>query len=180
MDGVGIHIAPDLAGDVGFGGQADRLRGEGGVAGEKVKHACDGLRKAVVHNRQAARANRGDRGRQQARRIGLDRLPAIEEIAVACGQDQEIFRRGIQLQFHRRRETAQHRGHRAFGDILKHDAAGGCAQFENTVGAFLRTCAAILPLRLGAEGEIAARPHKAKRYRENEGLLLRLPRRRRS
>ena len=86
VDGVRIHVLANLAGDVGLGGQADRLGGEGGVGGEEVERAAQSLRKAGVLRGQAASADGCDGGCQQTGRQCLDRLPAVEEIAaIASG-----------------------------------------------------------------------------------------------
>ena len=137
-DRVGVDILADFAGKIRFARQGQNLRRESRVARALVERDAQRVGESLVLQRQFAGADRLDRARQKARRIGLDGLPAIEAVAVVPHQRHEIVlaQRGNKL--HRRREAAQQRRHRVTRDIGEHDAAFRGGKFQNPMLDFMR------------------------------------------
>ena len=90
VDGVGIDVAADLAGDVAFARRGERQRDEGRLELLVGEDGGERGEQRVVAARRAAGADGGDIVDQQLRRDRLQRLPAVERIAVVGGEEIEI------------------------------------------------------------------------------------------
>ena len=81
-----------------------------------ARMAASAVDQPVVATRRAAGVDRGDVVDQQPHRDRLQRLPAVERIAVMRGEEGKIVGVEIGVELDRRREAAVDRQHRAFGD----------------------------------------------------------------
>ena len=112
VDRVRIDVLADLARDVGLRRQAHRERREGVIdaAGAGVlDQRAEGGRQRPVALGRAAGANGADAADEDARRQALERLPAIEVVAVMPREDDEILLGQVVVDPHRRGEAAQER-----------------------------------------------------------------------
>ena len=97
-DGVGVDVAADLAGDIGFAGKRQHERDEGRLERAVGEDGGECLEQALVLARGAARRARAQRRNivdQQAGRQRLQRLPAIERVGVARGEEAQVVGRKV-------------------------------------------------------------------------------------
>ncbi|MCY1242107.1 hypothetical protein D9M72_550490 [compost metagenome] len=81
MDRVGIVVRADLAGDIGFARQRQRLRAEGGLQRVIRGGADQAVDERLVANDRLSGADIRRGLDQVAERNGVERLPAGEEVA---------------------------------------------------------------------------------------------------
>ena len=90
VDGIGIDVAADLARDVAFAGRHERERDESRLQPAVAENGGERVDQLVVARGHVAEAQRGDVVDQQSRRDRLQRLPAVERIAIMGGEKGEI------------------------------------------------------------------------------------------
>ena len=104
-DGVGIDVLADLAGDVAFAGRHQRQRDEGRLQRGILQDRGQRPHQLVVVARSFMRAQGVDVVDQQAHGDGLQRLPAVERIAVVGGEEGEIVGGEVGDELDRRRRS---------------------------------------------------------------------------
>ena len=122
-DRIGIDVATDLAGDVGRRRQAQHLRGEGRIGkGIALEEDLQGFAELAGGRRQGRRISTGlAGGHEHAGGDALERLPAVEGIAVGREQPQQVGIRQVEIEPSRGGEATHQRGDRRFRDILEGD-----------------------------------------------------------
>ncbi len=127
----------------------------------------------VVARRRLAGADRGDVVDQQPRRDRLQRLPAVERIAVVRGEEGEVVGRQVGDELDRRREAAIDRQHRPLGDAGEDEASAPArVELDHAVARGLAVAASSGRSRPSCADE-------AEPQRNDHRLLVRLAGRRR-
>ena len=112
VDRIRIDVLADLARNVGFRRQAHRQSGEGVIdaAGASVlDQRAEGGSQRAVTLRRVAGANGAHATDENARPQTLERLPAVEIVAVMPREDDQILLGQVVVRSHRRREAAKER-----------------------------------------------------------------------
>ena len=116
VDRVRIDIAADLARDVALARRDKGQRDKSGLQRRVFKDGGERHHQPLIAARQFAGAQSRDIVDQQPHRNGLQRLPAVERIAVVRREEGKIVAVEIGDELDRRREAAIDRRHRTLGD----------------------------------------------------------------
>ena len=176
VDRVRIDVLADLAGDVGLGRQAHRERREGVIDAPRadvLDQRAEGRRKSAVALGRAAVPNRLDAPQEDPRRQTLQRLPAVEIVAVVPGEDDEILLGQVVVDPDRRGESPQERQGRTLRDITKDDRPLGVLKLEHAALKFIGARVRRRQRHIAAVGA-----DQAERERHRHRQLDVLPRRR--
>ncbi len=113
---------------------------------------------------------RGQRPLHPQQRQPLAGLPAHERVGVVREQHQQLGVGQAVVELHRRREAAQQRGHRRLVDAVEGPCRAGRIEHQQRLGHGLAACGQAQRKRRAVAAE------QAQRERDDEGLLLGLPR----
>ena len=163
VDRIRVDILAKFAGNIEFAGQGDGQRSEGRISLALAQQIANRIGQTVMRLALFGPAQSRHLALEMVHRQGLQRLPAVEGIAVMAGEGEKCAVIEIKLKVDGRGKAPQQRGHFAGGDPLTTDAEFRLVQNDHFRGALWRC--AIAPL------------HKAKRQGNDLRALFDLARR---
>src|SRR5215469_15525127 len=120
IDRIRIHIGADFTSEIGLARRRKCQRDKGRLQRGILEDRAECIHQSLVKARLAARADRGGVALEQSHCECLDRLPAVEWVAIMSGQEAQLVGLDRESELDWRREAAVERKRRWLGHIIEH------------------------------------------------------------
>ena len=122
-----------LVGQVGFGGQGQRLGDQGRIQAGVFQCGAKRLHEGWFQIRRDTALQSGNQGQQRVDRQRLTGIPAIEGVRIVGEQKGQFLVAALNVEFNRRGEAAQQRHQRRLGDAGEVEHLAGLPQCQHAV-----------------------------------------------